>query len=47
MMWIFIMIILETISPKIKIKSPDVTPGPDVKYSGKGKIRLFVTTTLS
>ena len=37
-MWIFIMVILETIFPKTKIKSPDVTPRPDVKYSEEGKV---------
>ena len=40
-MWIFIMVILKTISPKTKIKSPDVTPRPNVKYSDEGKIGLL------
>ena len=34
------MMVSETTFSKTKIKSPDVTPRPDVKYSDKGKINF-------
>ena len=40
------MMVSETTFSKTKIKSPDVTPRPDVKYSDKGKINFFAKTTL-
>ena len=42
MIWILIMLAMQTIFSKTKIEAPDVTPRPDAKYSDKDKISFLL-----